>query len=341
MKPEVRISVVGRQFPDSLARNLSTTLERMRFTVQALDEDALVGGAMLSGRFRRLYRLAELHPRFQRLRDARVARAVVRFKPDIVVNTYAEWHPDSVAETRERLGQGVRMAFLYPDPTAHLTREFPLAAPYDALFFKDPHSVGMFRTRLGINAHYLPEACNSVWHRPFELTPADRTRYGCDIATAGSLYYYRAMQLEAFQDYDLKIWGTNLPVWMTSPVRTRYTGHFVAEAEKAKAFRAAKILLNTHTEKEFAGTNARTFEAAGCGAFQIADWRPALEELFVVDREVVAYSCREELKEKIDYYLRHESERRRIAEAGSRRAHAEHTYEHRLRRMLKLVSVAA
>lgn len=330
----MRVSVIGKQFPDSLARNFAATLTRMGHTVQSVDEDALLGASWVRHHLRRAYRLAEMHPRVQAMRDQRVTRAVVAFRPDVVLNTYAYWHPDAVAAARSKLGRSTRMLFLYPDPTAHLVREFPLAAEYDALFFKDQHSVEMFRSRLNLNAHYLPEACNSVWHRPVELSAAEQEHYGCDLATAGSLYYYRALQLAPFMDYDLKIWGTNLPAWMTLPVRGKYTGEFIAEIEKAKAFRAAKIVLNTHTEKEFSGTNARTFEAAGCGAFQIADWRPAIEDLFRIDREIVVYRSSDELKEKVDFYLRHPDLRHRIAEAGCRRAHAEHTYERRLDEML-------
>ncbi|HZU11709.1 MAG TPA: glycosyltransferase [Chloroflexota bacterium] len=333
----MRVTVIGKQFPDSLARNFSVTLQHMGYTVQEIDEDRVAGVAFVRDRIRRVHRLAELHPKFHELRDRRVTRAVLASTPDVVLNTYAGWHPDAVAEARSGLRPRVPLIFLYPDPTAHLVREFPLAAGYDVLYFKDPHSVAMFRSRLGINAHYLPEACNSRWHRPVDLTPRDVATYGCDLTTAGSLYYYRALQLEPFAGYDMKIWGTNLPGWMSLPVRSRYVDRFIAEEEKARAFRAAKIVLNTHTEKEFAGTNARTFEAAGCGAFQIADWRPVLADLFDPDHEIVTYESREELKEKVDFYLAHPDARRRIAEAGCRRAHAEHTYEHRIRTMFSMV----
>ena len=92
---------------------------------------------------------------------------------------------------------------------------------------------------------------------------------------------------------------------------------------------------------EIQGVNCRLFEAAGCGAFQIADWKPGLAELFEPEREIVTFRTRDELKEKVDYYLAHAEERREIADRAYRRAHREHTYEIRLRKMFDVLGLAS
>jgi spore maturation protein CgeB len=46
------------------------------------------------------------------------------------------------------------------------------------------------------------------------------------------------------------------------------------------------------------------------------------------------FRSREELKEKVDYYLQRPEARRKIAEAGSARAHREHTHRHRLEQLM-------
>ncbi|HVB28620.1 MAG TPA: glycosyltransferase, partial [Terriglobia bacterium] len=81
-------------------------------------------------------------------------------------------------------------------------------------------------------------------------------------------------------------------------------------------------------------------EAAGCGAFQIADWKPALPELFEPEREIVTFRTRRELKEKVDYYLARPQERREIAARACARAHRDHTYEKRLEKMFELMGLA-
>lgn len=331
----MRISVIAPQYPDSLGRNLCFTLRQMGHIVQEIDQQALVGTAWLRPRFRRVLALAEMHPFLPSIRDRALVRKLLGFAPDLVINTFADWGVESVAKARSKLGAQTKIVFLYPDPTANLGRDYPLVAEYDALFFKDPYAVELFTSRLGISAHYLPEACNPTWHYPAELSTKDIVRYGCDITTACNMYYYRARILEQFVDYDMKLWGTSYPSWLKSPLRAKYPGIRVAETEKAKAFQAAKIVVNTMTHKEVAGVNARTFEAAGCGAFQIADFRPAMLDLFKPDEEIVLFHTRDELKEKVDYYLQRPEARKRIAEAGYRRAHADHTYRQRLEQVIK------
>jgi len=199
--------------------------------------------------------------------------------------------------------------------------------------------VESFRAKLGINAHYLPEACNPLWHHRVELNEADKRMYACDLTTAGNMYYYRARMVEPFKDYDLKIWGKSYPLWLTSPLRSRYTDVYVGEIEKAKAFNGAKIVLNTMHYGEITGVNCRLFEAAGCGAFQLADWKPGLPEFFEPEREIVTFHTREELKEKVDYYLAHPEERRKIADRAYARSHREHTYEIRLKKMFEILGL--
>jgi spore maturation protein CgeB len=155
------------------------------------------------------------------------------------------------------------------------------------------------------------------------------------------MYNYRARMLEQFVGYDLKIWGKSFPSWMHSPLRQYYPNVYVGELEKAKAFNAAKIVINTMHYAEIGGVNLRTFEAAGCGAFQIADSRPGLGELFQPGSEIVTFETREELKDKVDYYLAHPEARRKISDAGYHRAHGEHTYVHRLQRVFRVLEGVA
>jgi spore maturation protein CgeB len=145
--------------------------------------------------------------------------------------------------------------------------------------------------------------------------------------------------LEEFQGYDLKIWGNNCPPWLSSPIKNKYTHHYVAAEEKAKAYISAKVLVNTMFYSEIDGVNCTLFEAAGCGAFQIADWKSSLPELFEPEREVVTFHTHQELKTKVDYYLAHPAQRQEIVDRAYGRAHHEHTYEKRLEKMLGILGL--
>ncbi len=93
-------------------------------------------------------------------------------------------------------------------------------------------------------------------------------------------------------------------------------------------------MLNTLHYAEVRSANARLFEAAGYGAFVITHSNPGVREVFEPGEEVVAVESLTELRDAIAYYLGAEDERSRIAEAGQRRAHSEHTYGHRLQTIM-------
>ena len=58
------------------------------------------------------------------------------------------------------------VAYWSPDPVTSLGRSLMLLAPYDAIFFKEPHIVDRLRAMTDLPVYYLPEACNPRWHQP-------------------------------------------------------------------------------------------------------------------------------------------------------------------------------
>lgn len=332
----MRILISGNIFPDSFARNIAVTAEVMGHTVREVEESPIHRHMnSLWSTFWSVFPRAL--PQIERRRHRSLLRAAEAFQPDLVLVTHGSLPPDLIRKTR--LASDAKVAVWYPDSLANLGRQYLLAGEFNAWFFKDPYMAETFQAKLGINAHYLPEACNPLWHRRIELSEEDRRKYACDLTTASNMYYYRARMLEMFKDYDFRIWGKSYPRWLNSPLRAHYPDVYVAEQEKAKAFNAAKVVLNTVSYAEIAGVNCRLFEAAGCGAFQIADWKPALAELFEPEREIVTFHTRRELKERVDYYLARTKERQDIADRAYARAHREHTYEMRLKKMFQILGL--
>lgn len=332
----MRVLISGNIFPDSFARNIAVTLERQGHAVLTVEES----GARLdqnSLRSRVSSTLARAFPQVERRLNRRLVRAVENFQPNLVLAAHGSLPVEVVREMK--LASDAKIAAWFPDALLNLGRQYLLASDYDAEFFKDPYMVETFRTKLGINAHYLPEACNPLWHHRVDLNQEETRTYGCDLTTVGNMYYYRARMLEPFKDYDVKIWGKSYPLWLNSPLRSCYCDVYVGEIEKAKAFNGAKIVLNTMHYAEITGVNCRLFEAAGCGAFQIADWKPGLPELFEPEHEIVTFHTRKELKEKVNYYLARPEERQEIADRAYARAQREHTYEVRLRQMFEVLGL--
>ena len=102
--------------------------------------------------------------------------------------------------------------------------------------------------------------------------------------------------------------------------------HYVAELEKAKALRAAKIVLNTFTHKETDGVNCRLFEATACGGFVLSENRPTIQISLRRGKRSRSSILERKLLDQVRYYLSHPEERERIAiEAMSGRTGIIHT----------------
>jgi spore maturation protein CgeB len=172
-------------------------------------------------------------------------------------------------------------------------------------------------------------------HRPIPLTENDRNEYGCDVMLAGNLYYYRQELLGQISGANVKVWGYR-PDWLIDSMPGCYMGRPVYGDDKVKAALGATICLNTLHYAEVDGLNCRAFELAGCGGFQLISRTAALKEHFEIDKEVVAYDSADELAEKVHYFLRNATLAAEIAKRGNKRAHRDHTYEHRLQELLRI-----
>lgn len=332
----MRIIISGDIFPDSFSLNVAITLRTMGHDVTTVDETPV--HRHLNRYWAAFWKLVpDVFPDIPSRQQKRLLDAIEKVEPDLILFNHGSTPPEVVKRIRKY--SKAMVAAWFPDAIVNLGRQYLLASDLDAWFFKDPYMAETFRAKLGINAHYLPEACNPQWHRKMRLAESDRRKYGCDLTVASNMYYYRAKMLEPFGDFDIKIWGSSYPRWLKSSLGSRYPGIYVAAEEKAKAFNAAKIILNTMHYGEIDGVNARLFEAAGCGGFQIADWKPALPKLFEPEREVVTFHTRAELKEKVHYYLAHPAERLQIADRAYARSHRDHTYKVRLTTMMDVMGL--
>jgi glycosyltransferase involved in cell wall biosynthesis len=100
--------------------------------------------------------------------------------------------------------------------------------------------------------------------------------------------------------------------------------------EMYQLLRDAKITLNIHADSSpLYASNMRLFEATGVGTCLLTDAKKNLDTLFAPDTEVVVFSSPDECREKVRWLLDHPEERKRIAAAGMRRAHADHTFYRR------------
>lgn len=340
----MKIFVIGRFYEESFALFIAEELARMGHAVLRFDPGPTgqFGGRMryYANRIRSAAATTVQNARMMTGRDlygAQLRRLLDEAGGvDLVFSTHDYLTPAD-AEVVKALTRAPLILW-YPDPVWSFKRHMFLNGSYDMLFFKDPYLVHMIRSKLGKRVFYMPECYSPQSLDPSMAEPPADPAYATDICIAGSLYAYRIALFRQLADHDLKIWGMPAPPWLQAGELTpKLQNRFVAHADKVRAFRGAKIVLNTLNPSEIWGTNVRTFEACGAGAFQIVDWRPGLAQLFEIGTEVEIFTGINDLRAKIDHYLAAPEERAAIAQAGHARVKRDHTYTIRLQQILDTV----
>lgn len=331
----MKIFVIGPQFCDSFARNISTTFERMGhevFTHAGTRHRHDVAGL----RNALWTNAGRLVPAIEARFFNELYAAVESCHPSLVLVTHSLFTAAQV----ERIKKAAQSPVFcwYIDAMTNVRGDALFGNAYDHVFAKEPRFVETLARKLKVNATYLPEACNPVWHKPVDPTPEQFAKYGCDIGAQGTLHPYRAKFFEAFEGSGLKvkIWGSVAQRSVRSSSRDYFQFRYIGEGEKALAFRSTKIIVNNIHFTEAVGVNNTLFEAAGCGALVLCDAKETLPSLFEIGEEVVTFESREELLKKAHYYLSPagEAERLAIRERAWKRAHRDHTYERRLQTIL-------
>lgn len=319
----MRVGVIGRISQDYFADNVIDALQHMGHNVTHL------GCARPAHRYQIVdwisTTMRQGMPRLDEQLQQGIAQVAIETRCEVVISLEALLMPDVVGQLHR---YGIRTAFWFPDAVLNMGRQMMLLAPYDALFFKEPHVVERLQASLDLQIHYLPEACNPRWHRP--LTEAGTEPY---LVIAGNMYPSRVKLLERLvaTGIPLRLYGSGFPRWIgDSSAREMHTGRSIVREEKAQVFRSAAGVLNTLHPSEISGVNARLFEATGCGAAVLTEYRPVVPELFAVGDEVLVFHNFDELVDQAKRLLNDVGLSAALGDAATRRAHHDHSYERRL-----------
>ena len=168
----------------------------------------------------------------------------------------------------------------------------------------------------------------------------DRTANGLeyDVTFIGQSYGDRPATVERLRSegIDVRCWGFGWP------------GGRIEHDEMVRVFGASRINLNLssaftpgrlparllrrltgRTEERKSQIKGRTFEVPGSGGFLLTDHVAYLEDYLKPGEEIALFESSDDLMDQVSWWLDHEDERARVADAGYRRVRAEHTYDHR------------
>jgi hypothetical protein len=98
----------------------------------------------------------------------------------------------------------------------------------------------------------------------------------------------------------------------------------------------AKIIFNMIRAQHGCAHSMKTFEIPACGGFHLCNRTDEQLEFFPEGTACEYYSTVEELIDKVEFYLSHDAERRRIA-AASMAECQQHSYDERARSLIRFL----
>ena len=207
---------------------------------------------------------------------------------------------------------------------------------YDLILTSFPHFVPRLR-ELGVASEYF-----RIGFDERVLSLLGDVNKDIDFSFVGGIsrHHGGAVPLLEFltEKTDLRFFGygaKSLPV--SSPIRQRHGGE-VWGMDMYRSLARSRITLNRHINvAENNANNMRLYEATGVGAMLLTDRKDNLHELFEIDKEVVAYSSKEEAVELVRHYLEHSEESEKIAKAGQERTLRDHTYAQRIKELVPIL----
>jgi len=168
-------------------------------------------------------------------------------------------------------------------------------------------------------------------HFPFRSSPPT---YSTDIAYFGSWGPFQEAWLNQISNMKIKIYGTG---WKhtkkESPIRYSIEENRGIGKNMSLAINGANLIINFVRAEHGCFHSMKTFEIPACGGFMVTNWTEEQAEFFDDDVHCVYFRSKEELLDKLDYYLKHETQRKKIASAGLLAA-ANHTYINRAKQIL-------
>lgn len=123
--------------------------------------------------------------------------------------------------------------------------------------------------------------------------------------------------------YSLDLYSPSKP----DNLSVNYCGYAEYMNQMPEIFYTSKINLNITLRSITTGIPLRIIDILGANGFLLTNYQQELAEYFTNGVDLVWYESREDLMDKINYYLNHDTERIHIADNGHKKAEELFTYE--------------
>src|SRR5687767_6166262 len=189
---------------------------------------------------------------------------------------------------------------------------------YDLHITTKSYNVNELKMLGARDVFFVDKAFDPMIHRKMKLTEDEYQRYSCDVGFIGSWEQDRFNYILFLASKGIKVvvrgntWKKFInthPNLIIVP-KNEWGDNYV------RVINATKINLCFLKKLNRDQQTARSVEIPASGGFMLAERTAEHQRLFAEDKEAVFFSSREELLDKVEYYLNHEVERSEIAKNG-------------------------
>jgi len=257
--------------------------------------------------------------------SSEVLRTALEQRPDLV---WLEWPrlitADTILEIKRRLPESRVVSFQHDNPFADRTyaaygwgRFFEAIPHYDLHLVKRPSDIAEYTARGARRVELFTDGyCEELFY------PESTVDNSFQIVFVGTSLDYRVGVLDRLTrgfNLDIHIFGKRWNRTKLYWTRRRLLHPPAEGAIYRRVVCGSKIALGFVSHSNRDDWTIRTFEVPACGAFFLTERTEAHQQFYEEGREAEFFSSPEECRDKILYYLSHDSQRARIAAAGHER----------------------
>ncbi len=196
--------------------------------------------------------------------------------------------------------------------------------------------------------NFLEDAITDEWAAEFKkyadwVPLADDYTEDVKAIVADTYLGYKCTEQERINTFNAIAERFRMDLWTLSDTgklpKVKNRGGADSTRMMPQIIKCSKININMTNRPIKTGLPLRIFDLLGAGGFVISNYQEEIPELFEPDREIVMFESIPDLLEKIDYYLRHDDERREIAKRGHDKVAECYSYDVRIKQMLAMAGI--
>jgi spore maturation protein CgeB len=287
------------------------------------------------------------NPALLRMQDALVEALRANDADALFVTNAPPYHPDFLRTVR-----AYKVLYSTDDPGATYMRTIPYVHAYDHVMYCAPtYSADMdlgekLRYAGARRADWLPLGVfNFEFDTSLEEAAIEREERDIDVVYVGSFFRQKMeflarikkklgkrLRMHGFFHAKHNLWWNvrfGAPGWIRP----------IDFEERVRLYRRARLGFNIHWN-EFGLGNQRLYHLSANAVAQICDCADHVSRIYRPGPEIDTYRNADELLQKIEYYLQHDAERRRLALNAYRRTMAEYRIGTVARRAAGLIADA-